>query len=350
MQHVPFFRLPVDVSTIIWSPSSKVFPSQRSLCRQHILCSMGLFQCPQCGQWCKSISGLTRHQNSAHRDDPGLSLPVTELRRIYHASLNGMCNCLNITLSSFFKGQRCDRHGIFISQNAPQELPTTKADNDWTLFVSWANFELAEFLFTEAELSQKKINKLLELWAATLIPHGDSPPIVNRQHLHRQIDAIKLGNIQWENTVLKYDGPLQPTTRPPEWKTTGYDVWYRNPREVIKNMLARTDFDGHIDYAAYQEFSGEKRQYSNLMSGNWSWRQSVCLHFSIFLLTLQISLLRMLLLRTLRHMAPCSSQLSWGLTKRPSPLPPAKMIFTPYTFRLETFKTIFDACIRTHWF
>ena len=40
-------------------------------------------------------------------------------------------------------------------------------------------------------------------------------------------------------------------------------------------MLARIDFDGHIDYVAYQEFDSEKRQYNNVMSGNWSWQQSV---------------------------------------------------------------------------
>ena len=150
-----------------------------------------------------------------------------------------------------------------------------KVDGDWSPFASRAGFELVEFLFTEAELSRKKIDKLLELWAATLVPYNDSPPTTNHQHLHQQIDAIELGDVRWENATLKFEGPLPKTTRPPEWKTTGYDVWFRNPREVIKNMLARTDFDGHINYAAYQEFNGEKRQYGNMMSGEWSWQQSV---------------------------------------------------------------------------
>ena len=150
-----------------------------------------------------------------------------------------------------------------------------KAEDDWSPFPSRVGFELADFLFTEAELSQKKIDKLLELWAATLVPHGDAPPATNHQRLYRQIDAIELGDVRWENALLKYNGPLPTVTRPPEWKTTEYDIWFRNPREVIRNMLARIDFDGHIDYVAYQEFDGEKRQYNNVMSGNWSWRQSV---------------------------------------------------------------------------
>jgi hypothetical protein len=138
-------------------------------------------------------------------------------------------------------------------------------------------------MFTDAELSRRKINNLLDLWAATLVPHGDSPPIANHRDLHCQIDAIKVGDVQWENVRLKYDGPLPETTCPPEWKTTDYDVWYRNPREVVKNLLARQDLEGHIDYAAYREFNGEQRQYGDMMSGNWSWEQSVCLDLLISL-------------------------------------------------------------------
>ena len=68
-------------------------------------------------------------------------------------------------------------------------------------------------------------------------PSRHFPPIVNHQDLYRQIDAIELGDVRWENARLKYDGPSPQTTRPPEWKTLEYDVWYRNPRDVIKRLL-----------------------------------------------------------------------------------------------------------------
>ena len=210
-------------------------------------------------------------------------IPVAELRTIYHPSLDDTYSALDITPSSFSEGRRCDARGIFLPPEALPEPLTTKEDDDWSPFTLRAGFELAEFLFAEAELSQKKINKLLELWTATLVPHGDSPPIANHQDLHRQIDAIRLGNIQWESSPLKYTRPLPKMTRIPEWMTTEYDVWYRDPRKVIKNILATPDFDGHIDFVAYQEFNGEKRQYGNVMSGDWSWRQSVCsLHSTCF--------------------------------------------------------------------
>ena len=171
--------------------------------------------------------------------------------------------------------RRCDRNGVFLPPNTPPELPTPKSENDWSPFTSRAGFELADFLFTDAQLSQKKINHILELWAATLVPHNDSAPIASHLDLHRQIDAINLGDVQWEHNYLKYKGPLPPATHHPEWKTAEYDVWYRDPRQTIKNILERPDFDGHVDYAAYQEFNGEKRQYGNMMSGDWAWRQSV---------------------------------------------------------------------------
>ena len=130
-------------------------------------------------------------------------------------------------------------------------------------------------MFADAELSQRKINNLLELWAATLVPHKDAPPFANHQELHHQIDSIEVGDVWWESAQLKYEGPLPRTTRIPEWKTMVHEVWFWDPRQVIKNILATADFDGHIDYAAYREFSDNKRQYCNLMSGNWSRRQSV---------------------------------------------------------------------------
>ena len=236
-----------------------------------------------------------------------------------------------------------------VSSNTPPEVLTVKADDDWSPFVSRAGFELAEFMFTDAELSQRKINKLLELWAATLIPHNDSPPITNHRNLHQQVDAIKLGNVQWENTRLKYDGPLPNTIRHPEWKTTEYDVWYRDPRQVIKNLLASPELEGHIDYAAYQEFNGERRQYGNVMSGNWAWQQSVRFTGPIFLPTYLRSPNRTPLLRTYQPMDLCLFQLSWGLIKRQYLSPPVKMTSTRYISRSEMFKTTFDVRTRTRW-
>ena len=172
--------------------------------------------------------------------------------------------------------KRCDEHGEFLTAGVALNPPTVRSKTEWFPFDSRVGFELAEFIFTKAELSKKKVNHLLELWAATLVPHGVSPPITNHMDLLRQVDSITLGNVPWESFDLSYDGPLPETTRPPEWKVKKYETWFRNPRDVIKGILSNPAFDGHIDYSAYREFRDSKRQYCNMMSGDWAWRQSVC--------------------------------------------------------------------------
>lgn len=147
---------------------------------------------------------------------------------------------------------------------------------DWSPFTSHVGFELASFVFAEAELSKKKVNCLLDLWAATLVPYGISPPIIDHADLLRQIDSIPLGDVPWECFSLGYSDPPPKSAGPPEWKTAEYEVWFRNPREVIKGILGNPEFDGHIDYSAYREHEDLQRRYSNLMSGDWAWRQSVC--------------------------------------------------------------------------
>jgi hypothetical protein len=71
-------------------------------------------------------------------------------------------------------------------------------------------------MFTDIKISQRKIDKLLELWAATLIPHSNSPPITNHRYLHQQINAIQLGKVQWESACIRYNSPLTEMTRHPE--------------------------------------------------------------------------------------------------------------------------------------
>lgn len=197
-------------------------------------------------------------------------------------------------------------------------------------------FELADFIFTEAELSKKKANRLLELLAATLIPHGAKPSIRDHADLLRQVDSIPLGNVPWECFSLSYDGPPPETTHTPEWKTSEYEVWFRNPRDVIHGILGNPEFNGHIDYAAYQEFNDFQRQYSNMMSGDWAWRQSVCRMPRAHCRRSPSG--RILLLRILQRMARCSCRSFLGRTRQLFPLQPVRTNITLSTSRLATFK------------
>jgi len=185
---------------------------------------------------------------------------------------------LAVALTTYYYvliAERCNERGEFLASDAPPVLPEVWSTTDWFPFNSRVNFKLADFIFADAELSRKKTNRLLELWTATLIPHGAAPHIGDHADLLRQIDSIPLGNVPWECASLSYEGPLSESNPPPEWMTTEYNVWFRNPREVIKGILANPEFDGHVDYSAYREFENFQRRYRDMMSGDWAWRQLV---------------------------------------------------------------------------
>lgn len=57
--------------------------------------------------------------------------------------------------------------------------------------------------------------------------------------------------------------------------TTEYELWYRDPRKVIHNILANPDLVDGIDYVPYREFQDGKRRYCDFMSGDWAWEQCV---------------------------------------------------------------------------
>jgi hypothetical protein len=56
---------------------------------------------------------------------------------------------------------------------------------------------------------------------------------------------------------------------------TKYQLWYRDPRRVIRKLLANPEFISGIDYVPRRDFKDEKRQYGDFMSGDWAWDQCV---------------------------------------------------------------------------
>lgn len=174
------------------------------------------------------------------------------------------------------QGTPCDHHGNFLPPETPPTPPPPKSNDDWTPFASREGFELAEILYLKAHLSQSTINQLLDIWSATLIPHDDLPPITSHQDLHTQIDAIRLGNIPWRSYTARYQW-LCPNAGPvPEWMNAEYQLWYRDPRQVIHKILANPEFVSNVDYAPHRDFQDGKRQYCDFMSGDWAWGQCVC--------------------------------------------------------------------------
>ena len=54
-----------------------------------------------------------------------------------------------------------------------------------------------------------------------------------------------------------------------------YQLWYRDLRKVVHNILTNLDFNTTLNYSAYCDLQDGKRRYCNFMSSNWAWDQCV---------------------------------------------------------------------------
>jgi hypothetical protein len=182
----------------------------------------------------------------------------------------------SLTLIFICVGRPCDEDGNFLPPNTPPPPRHPHTDpEDWTPYESRLQFETAEFLFTRNQMSAGHIDTLLNLWAASLLKHDDEPPFSNHSELYDTIDSTPLGDVPWETFSLKYSGVL-PDGEIPAWMTSEYDIWFRDPHTIVRNLLSNPEFDGEFDYAPYQEYdtSGNHR-FQDFMSGNWAWKQAV---------------------------------------------------------------------------
>ena len=133
-------------------------------------------------------------------------------------------------------------------------------------------------------MSAGDINFLLSLWSASLAVHGDEPPFLNASCVYETIDSTPLGDVAWESFSLQYNG-TQPESNIPSWMQAEYDVWFREPRTLVHNLLSNPDFKSAFDYAPYQERTadGLVHRFHDFMSANWAWKQAVSLcYYNLF--------------------------------------------------------------------
>jgi hypothetical protein len=127
-------------------------------------------------------------------------------------------------------------------------------------------------------MSAPNINTLLDLWAASLLKHGDMPPFADHKDLYKTIDNIPIGGVNWQSFKIQYSGekPDIPADVP-SWMSQQFDVWYCDPREVARNILANPDYVNDFDYRPFREYSVSKDEhhYQDFMSGDWAWKQAV---------------------------------------------------------------------------
>lgn len=160
--------------------------------------------------------------------------------------------------------------------------PFDKRPFDWTPFDNHIQFELAGFLYQHVQMSQTKIDELLELIAGLLLlaTDGDTtktPPYSNHKELYEIIDSIKAGDAPWMCFTIKYNGPRPAAGHVPAWMDEEYEVWTRDTRTLAHIQLGNPDFANNFHKAPFRDFTGPNgsRVYCDLMSGEWAWEQCV---------------------------------------------------------------------------
>ncbi|KAJ3475789.1 hypothetical protein NLI96_g11604 [Meripilus lineatus] len=87
------------------------------------------------------------------------------------------------------------------------------------------------------------------------------------------IDNITLGDLPWSSFNVRYTGPTNEDL--PSWMRQIYTVHMRDTLAVQANFLKNEDFAAAFDYAPFRAYTPQgARRWSNLMSGNWAWKQA----------------------------------------------------------------------------
>jgi len=176
-------------------------------------------------------------------------------------------------------GRCCDENGNNLPPGAPPPPTDPKLDNNYFPYDSQGEFELADFLFRKEQMSGGKIDELMEIWVTLQQERYDDdepPPFANAQELYNMIDGTMLGDVPWQAFSVEYNGNTPPDA--PKWMSDSYEVWFRDPLDVMESQIGNRDFGpNEMDYMPKKIVSMTgKRQYSDLMLGDWAWDQAVC--------------------------------------------------------------------------
>lgn len=190
-----------------------------------------------------------------------------------------MFSVIGNTLRHEFSGTPCTKDGEDLPPGAPPPPWRTACapGDEYSPFLNRPEFEIADFLFKRAQMSQAHVDELMQLWAAFSLLQGGSgsPPFTSVEEMHNLIDSIPFGDALWKSFSISYTGDKPPN--PPDWMEKQHECWFRDPRTLLHQILANPDFNGECDYTAYMEFDKNgKRRYKDFYSGNWVWELSVC--------------------------------------------------------------------------
>lgn len=172
-------------------------------------------------------------------------------------------------------GCPCDANGNLLPDDSPPLLYSEKASDDWSPYNDRSEFELADLLYTQIQLSGHHVNKLFDIFTAYLHKYDGVPPFSSCTELYNIIDNTKVGDISWENFGVKYSGERPDVPVP--WMDDIYDVWMRDPETAVAQIISNPDFACLMDLVPYREYetATNARCWQNFMSGDWAWDEAV---------------------------------------------------------------------------
>jgi hypothetical protein len=149
----------------------------------------------------------------------------------------------------------------------PDPLTEDSHSNKFYPFDDRLQFETADFLYRESRMPQTGIDKLTELWGASLLRGGLTPLFADHEDLlrygmpspcnpskqahasHRCIDHIPHGDVRWECFQLSYQGEEEAPRA--SWMDQEYEFWFRDPHKAAKKMLGSIPVEA-VPYKEYK--------------------------------------------------------------------------------------------------
>jgi hypothetical protein len=189
--------------------------------------------------------------------------------------------CDNFILTVNFIGTPCDADGNDLMPGTPPPpRPPPPVNEDgapmpYFPYKDCEEYRLAHFLFKRNQMPGTEIDELMQIWSNSL-PDDQDPPFANHDDLYNTIDATVVGDAPWQSFSVTYMGALPAEGGIPSWMLAAYDVWFRDPRLVLRNQLQNPDFKNEFDYTPFQKFNENgEREWGDFMSANWGFQQAV---------------------------------------------------------------------------
>ncbi|KAJ6617696.1 hypothetical protein B0H10DRAFT_1948192 [Mycena sp. CBHHK59/15] len=265
------------------------------------------FVCPEYRKLCKSAGGLTQHHDKhvslptvccgppagthGHEDGPSDAPPPANNGAFDpnpspppspgpepaqspppHPTVPPAQRGTTVHRHLILDGTPCDINGHDLPPGALPPPWDDRAPNDYSPLESRAQFEFAEFLYTQQEMLTKGVDRLAQL--LTALYQGTDPPFADHKDLYTTIDSIQQGDIPWESFSVKYTGPVPETREVPVWMTETFEVWFHSPLAIFEKQLANPDFKDEMDWAPKRIFKKGKCQFTDFFSRNWVWEQA----------------------------------------------------------------------------